>query len=111
VVDLGDRVVLTAAGAEPVRERLEIRLEDWFEHQLQGRLDHAILYGWYPELAELAAFLRDHHLPHRNRPELTGLQPAPDLLQERPCPDPVLDAGPRGRIDSGGPRPVVPGHA
>src|ERR1035441_2244229 len=32
-------------------------------------------------------------LPHRDRPELTGLQQAPDLLQERPHPDPVLDAG------------------
>jgi hypothetical protein len=32
VVDLGDRVVLAAAGAEPVRERLEIRLEDGFEY-------------------------------------------------------------------------------
>jgi fatty-acyl-CoA synthase len=65
----------------------------------------------YPELAELAAFLRDHHLPHRHRPELAGLQRAPDLLQERPGPDPVLDAGHRGRIDPGGPPPVVPGHA
>jgi hypothetical protein len=111
VVDLGDRVVLAAAGAEPVRERLEIRLEDGFEHQLQGRLDHAVGHGRYPELAELAAFLRDHHLPHRNRPELTGLQQAPDLLQEHPHPDPVLDAGHRGRIDPGGPFPVVPGHA
>ena len=64
-----------------------------------------------PELAELSAFLRDHHLPHRHRPELAGLQQAPDLLQERPGPDPVLDAGHRGRVDPGRPFPVVPGHA
>jgi len=99
VVDLGDRVVLAAAGAEPVRERLEIRLEDWFEHQLQGRLDHAVGHGRYPELAELAAFLRDHHLPHRHRPELAGLQRVPDPVQEHPHPDPVLDVGHRGLVD------------
>jgi site-specific DNA recombinase len=111
VADLGDRVVLTPAGAEPVRERLEIRLEDGFEHQLQGRLDDPVLHGRYPELAEPAAFLRDHHLPHRHRPELTGLQQAPDLLQERPGPGPVLDAGHRDLAGTGGPFPVVPGHA
>jgi hypothetical protein len=111
VVDLGDRVMLTPAGAEPVRERLEIRLEDRFKHQLQGSLDHAVPDGRYPELAQLAALLRDHHLPHRNRPELTRLQQAPDLLQEHPDPDPVLDTGHRDRINPGSPLPLVPGHA
>src|SRR5258708_38462701 len=48
VMDLGDRVVLTPAGAEPVRERLEIRLEDGLEHQLQGGLDDPVLHGRYP---------------------------------------------------------------
>jgi hypothetical protein len=64
VVDLGDRVVLSAAGAEPVRERLEISLEDGFEHQLQGCLDHAILHGWDGDfiLPILAVASWDHAL-------------------------------------------------
>ncbi len=107
-MDLGDSVVLTPSGAEPVRERLEIRLEDGFEHQLQGSLDHAVLHGRYPELAKFSALLRDHHLPHRDRPELTRPQQAPDLLQEHPDPDPVLDGGHRDRIDTGRPLPLVP---
>jgi hypothetical protein len=39
VVDLGDRVVSAAVRAEPIRARLEIRLEDRFEHRLQAGLD------------------------------------------------------------------------
>ena len=41
-VDLGDRVLRAPVRAEPVRARLEIRLEDGFEHQLQACLDHAV---------------------------------------------------------------------
>jgi site-specific DNA recombinase len=106
-LDLGDRVLRAAVRAEPVRARLEIRLEDGLEHQLQGRLDHPVGHGRYPESAELAALLRDHHLPHRHRPELTGLQQVPDSVQEHPRPDPGLDVRHRGFIDSRRPRPGV----
>ncbi len=41
-VDLGDRVLRAPFRAEPVRARLEIRLEDGFEHQLQACLNHAV---------------------------------------------------------------------
>jgi site-specific DNA recombinase len=41
-LDLGDRVVCAPVGAEPVRARLEIRLEDGFKHCLQAGLDHPI---------------------------------------------------------------------
>jgi site-specific DNA recombinase len=47
-LDLGDCVLCAAVRAEPVRARLEIRLEDGLEHQLQGRLDHPVGYGRYP---------------------------------------------------------------
>jgi hypothetical protein len=99
-LDLGDCVVRAAVRAEPVRARLEVRLEDGLEHQLEGGLDHPVGHGGDPELAELAAFLRDHHLPHRVRPELARFQQAPDFFQERPHPDPVLDVGHRDLIDS-----------
>ena len=101
VVDLGDRVVRAAVRAEPVRARLEVRLEDGFEHQLEGGLDHPVGHRGNPELAELAAFLRDHHLPHRLRAVLARLQRRPDVLQEHArASRPVLDAGHRGPIDS-----------
>ena len=49
-----------AVRAEPVGARLEVRLKDGFEHELEGRLDHAVGHGRHPEIAELAALLRDH---------------------------------------------------
>ena len=49
VVDLGNSVVRAAVRAEPVRARLEVRLEDGFEHQLQGGLDHPVRDARYPE--------------------------------------------------------------
>ena len=35
-MDLGYRVVRAAVRAEPVRARLEVRLEDGFEHELEA---------------------------------------------------------------------------
>jgi Recombinase/Phage integrase family/Recombinase zinc beta ribbon domain len=55
VVDLGDRVVRAAARAEPVRARLEVRLEDGLEHQLESGLDRPVGHGGDPELAEHGA--------------------------------------------------------
>ena len=110
-VDLGDRVVCAAVRAEPVRARLEVRLEDGLEHQLEGALDHPVSHGRDPEPAELAALLRDHHLPHRHRPEPTRFQQAPELFQERSHPDPGLDVSHRGLVDPRRPCPGAPGHA
>ena len=53
MVDLGDRVLRASVRAEPVRARLEIRLEDGLEHQLQARLDHPVGDGGNSELPEL----------------------------------------------------------
>ena len=44
-LDLGDRIVRTAARAEPVRARLEVRLEDGLEHELEGSLDYPVANG------------------------------------------------------------------
>ena len=108
VVDLGDRVVRAAVRAEPVRARLEVRLEDGFEHQLEGGLDHPVGHSGDPETAQLAALLRNHHLPHRVRAELARLQRRPDVLQEHAhASRPVLDVSHRGPIDPRRPRPLV----
>src|SRR5215469_13441461 len=49
LVDLGDRVVCSAPGAEPVGDRLEVRLEDGLEHELQRGLDDLVRQGGNPE--------------------------------------------------------------
>jgi hypothetical protein len=108
VVDLGDCVVRAAVRAEPVRARLEVRLEDGFEHQLEGGLDHPVGHGGDPETAQLAALLRDHHLPHRVRAELARLQRRLDVLQEHAhASRPVLNVSHRGPVDPRRPRPLV----
>ena len=42
MVHLGHGVMRPAPRAEPVGTREEIRLEDRFQHQFQGRLDHPV---------------------------------------------------------------------
>ena len=92
MVDLGDRVMCAPVRAEPIRARLEIRLEDGFEHRLQAGLDHPVSDSGNTELAEFPGIsLRDHHLPHLDRPELARFQQVPDLAQELLDPDPGLD--------------------
>jgi hypothetical protein len=44
-MNLGDGVLGSALRAEAIGTWLEVRLEDGFEHQLQGRLDHAVGHG------------------------------------------------------------------
>jgi site-specific DNA recombinase len=71
-LDLGDRVVCTTVGAEPVRARFEVRLENGFEHQFQACLDHAVSDSGNAEFPEFpGGTFRYHHLPHFHRPELT----------------------------------------
>jgi hypothetical protein len=41
-VDLGDRVLSTPPGPEPIRARLKAGLEDRLQHQLQRRLDNPV---------------------------------------------------------------------
>src|SRR6266704_6245722 len=109
--DLGDRVVRTPDRAEPVRARLEIRLENWLEHRLQASLDHAVGDGGYTEFAEFPAFLRYKYPTHLHRPELTRLQRVPELAQESSDPDHGLDPGRGDLIDSRGICALIGGHA
>ncbi len=74
VTDLGDGGLGSASGTEPVRARAEVRLEDWLQHQLQGRLHDPVTNGRDAKPAEFAAGLGDHPLPHRQRLEPSGLE-------------------------------------
>ena len=111
MVDLGDRVLSAPFRAEPIRARLEIRLENRLEHQFQASLDHTIGDGRNTELAELPAFLRYQYPAHLHRPELTRLQQIPDLPQKRLDPNPGLDLAGSGLIDTRSAGALIRGHA
>jgi hypothetical protein len=66
-VDLSDRVVCPPPGPKPVGDRLEVGLEDGFQHQLQRGLDNSISHRRDTEASELPgpARLRDLTFPHR----------------------------------------------
>jgi len=89
-MDLGYRVLRAPVGPKPIRARLEVRLENGFEHRLEARLHHPISHGGDSEFAELPARLRNHHLSHLHRTEPARLQLDPDLVQE--CLHPILDS-------------------
>jgi len=75
VVDLGDRVVRPPPGPEPVGDRLEVGLEDGFQHQLQRGLDNPVRHRRNTEASDLPgpARFRDLPFPHR---EVAGTLPA-----------------------------------
>ena len=102
-MDLGDRVLYPASGAEAVAARLEVRLEDRLEHRLEGGLHHPVAHGRDAQPARFAAALGDHHLPYRFRGEPAGLEIVSQLRQEA-----VLAHD--GRDVAGG-APVHPGRA
>jgi len=111
-MDLGDRVVGTPVRAKPIRARLEVRLEDGFQHCFQAGLGHSVGDGGDAELAHLARRpFRDHHASHLNRLELTGFQRVPDPAQEGLDPDPGFDKGHRDLVDARGPGAGVGSHA
>src|SRR6202165_5463623 len=61
-----DRVHRPANGAIAVGIVLEVRLEDWFQHELGGGLNHPIANRRNAERSLASAvWLRDHHPPHR----------------------------------------------
>jgi hypothetical protein len=87
VLDLGDRVLRAPVRTKPIRARLEVRLEDGFQHCFQGGLHHPVGDGGDSELAQLAARLGNQHLPHLDRAERPGLQLLPDAAEEVLHPD------------------------
>src|SRR5437899_7647881 len=106
-VDLGNGVLCAPVRAEPVRARLEIRLEDGLEHQFQACLDHAVGDSGNTEFPEVPVRLRYHHLPYLNRREPARLQRVADLAQENPDPDPGFDSGRSGLIDTWSPGALI----
>src|SRR5215510_13879664 len=62
-----DRVHRPASGPIAVGIVLEVSLEDRFEHDLGGSLNHPITNGWNAERTLATVRFRDHHPPHRIR--------------------------------------------
>src|ERR1700693_4961716 len=73
-----------SAGPKSVRDRIEIRLEDRLQHQLERHLNQAVFKRGDAQGAELPwlARLRDEPLPDRLRLIGSASQVLPDILQE-----------------------------
>ena len=99
-MNLGDRVLGPTLRAEPVGTRVEVRLKDRFEEQLERGLHRPVRRGRYPQRAQLAVALGDQSLPHRQRGERARLELGPQTGQEL-----VL-----GSVEVAGPDPVDPGR-
>jgi Recombinase/Recombinase zinc beta ribbon domain/Resolvase, N terminal domain len=85
-VDLSDGVLGSAPRAEAVGARLEVRLEDRLQHQLQGGLDHPVCGRRDAQAAQLAAAARlgDRLLPHPGRGEAACLERCSQPAEELP---------------------------
>jgi len=108
-MDLGDRVLGTPPGPEPIRARLEVRLEDGLQHQLERRLHDPVRDARYAELAELAgpAGLGDLAFPHRQGPERAVLEGGPQVVQEPGHSHLLLDPGGGHAVRARGVRALV----
>jgi hypothetical protein len=93
LVNLGDRVVRPPHRPEPVGDRLEVRLEDGLQHELQRGLDHLVGHGGDAEFPQLprSARLGDLAFPHRQRPERTRLELGTQVIQELLDTDALFD--------------------
>ena len=90
LVDHLDRVVASAARPESVLLRVQPGFPFGFQCAAHPLLLGAVSDNGNSQLPEFPGGpLRDHHLPHLDRPELTRLQRIPDLAQEAFHPDPV----------------------
>jgi hypothetical protein len=103
-VDLSNRVLRPPPGPESIRDRLEVGLEDRFQHQLQRCLHDPVRHRRYPEATNLSRSARfgDGALPHRKRPERSRLQLGTQIVQEARNAHTFLDIGDREAIDAGG---------
>ncbi len=82
MVYLSDRVMRSAFGAKAVAARQEIRLENRFQHHLEGGLDHSVAHGSDAKPAALATGLGDHHFPYRLRVKPPCLETFSQLGEE-----------------------------
>ncbi len=94
-VDLGNRVLGPPLGPEPVRDRLEVGLEDRLQHQLQCGLDHPVGDRGNPQPPHLPRPTRLGNLllPHRKRPKRTRLETGAQVVQEPGDTERLLDVG------------------
>ncbi len=83
-MDLGDGVLGPSAGAEAVGARLEVRLEDGFEDQLERGLHDPVLGCGDAQGSGLPVGLGDLALSGRQRLERSGLQLHAEPEQEHP---------------------------
>ena len=110
VLNLGDRVVRPPPGPEPVRDRLEIGLEDRLQHQLQRRLDDPVGDVGIPNLRSFPdpPGLGINAFPHRQRPKRAVLSTAARRSPGTPAPRPLLPtSGGRQAVHAGSVRAVV----
>ena len=79
-----ERVMGASPGPKAIRDRIEIRLEDRLQHQLEGHLDQSVSERRYPQRTELSRLARlwDQPLPNRFWPVNSFSQLLPDLLQK-----------------------------
>ena len=103
VVDLGDRVLGPALRAEAVGARLEVRLEDRLEHQLQGRLHDPVRAVGMPSRRSLPPALGIIRSRTGSGAKPPGLQIISQPVEER------LDR--RARLDVAGATAVDPGRS
>ena len=107
-MDLGDCVLRPASRAEAVGTRLEVRLEDGLEHQLQGGLHDPVCGCRNAQRADLVARLRDGLLPHRLRHEPAGLECLSQPAQQ--CLGAGTDGSRCDSIDASSSCPLVSSH-
>src|SRR5208283_2385148 len=70
-------------GTVPKRPRLEVRLEDWLQYQLERALHHSVADSRNRKDADLAPILRNFLSPGRQRHIATPDQFVRDLPEER----------------------------
>jgi len=111
-VDLGDRVLSPAPGAEAVTDRLEVRLEDRLQDQHQGGLHQPVhrRRNAEPSVFSRLPALGDHAFPDRQRGERARLQLLPRLVQEGHDVGVIGDERGDHPVHPRGARPLIPPH-
>jgi hypothetical protein len=107
-VDLGDGVLGSALRAEAIGTRLEVRLEDRFEHQLQRGLHDPVRGRRDPQRTDLARRFRDRLLPHPLRNEPAGLEIVSHPAEQFPSTE--HDRAGSHSVDAGGSCTLVAPH-
>src|SRR5680860_915025 len=83
VVNLSYGLLCSSVGAKPVGRRQEVRLEDGFEHQLEGGLHYSVPHGGDTRATSLSRpRFGDQLLPYGLRPERAGLELATQIAKE-----------------------------